>query len=319
MTAPGKPWPDARLRALRQRHTRPPWLTPAGITSVLGLMGLAVYVCLYAFAAAVLEEFGTSPEEVGITQARLLSRAGALGLALTCAAVTIALVLSVLLVGIAWGLRRAAATSFLRPVSAWTRVRDRWPRLQAVERWMRRSDHVWSSGEAGRLRRITWVIALTCSLVFLLVAELAYPGFATTSVQGGDTDVAYTAYVVVLFAGCFGLIARWRHALALSVFAVLVVGWALFGAVEAGASAAERVRAGDVDASLMDLLGFPAERVCVTWAGARPASVPEDADIQLGSAGGFLLLTDGQLVYRVNAAQISVVTVAERSDEARQC
>jgi hypothetical protein len=69
----------------------------------------------------------------------------------------------------------------------------------------------------------------------------------------------------------------------------------------------------------MDVLGFPAQRVCVTWIGARPASVPEDADVQLGSAGGSLLLTDGRLLYRVSSSQVSVVTVALDPDEEPRC
>jgi hypothetical protein len=225
MTTPGKPWPDARLRTLRQRNARLSWLAPAGITGVLGLMGTATYVCLYTFSVAVLEELGTSPEEVGITQARLLVRAGAIGLALTFGAVTIALILGVLLVGAARLVRWVARRLVRARVGARTGSLLQRPAPAAFVRWAQRADHVWSGSEAGRLRRTTWVIALTCGAVFVLVAELAYPGWATTVEQGGDTDLAYIAYLVALFAGCFGLLARWRHALALAVFAVLALGW----------------------------------------------------------------------------------------------
>ncbi|SDN38488.1 hypothetical protein [Geodermatophilus sp. DSM 45219] len=326
MSLPGKPWTSTDSRRAQRRTGWPDWLRPSGITFTLSMLSGVSYVGLYAFAVAFLARFGTTPEEVGLTQTALLVRAALFGSILTAAvfAVSLMAIAVVTICGKLFWWATKDEVALMRDGLNLARQG-----LHRVRRTSAGGQHPtrWRFGDSASVRHQTAVIAVTCGALVALAGMLLSPAVFGSPEANGVAGSLLLALILVL---AFSFVARWRHAAAVAVTALLIIGLAVDWAgaagsaaardiahdsrehavVGAGSAAAEGALPGALGAAethySLQVAGLEVRIVCVYWATSAPPSVPQ-AVLYLGHANGVSLLSDGQQLFRVRDSQVKMI------------
>jgi hypothetical protein len=295
MSTPGTPYVQNQsdIRIL-QRGERPDWLSTTNFTATLAILGSITYIALYQFDLSFLGEFGTSPEEVGVDRATLITRAAFIG--------TIMVILSAVAAGSAllWG---GLLRNLLRAYCCARRVAPRWRFGLPVGRSGR------ASRDVDRVQRQTHILAASYALV-ATAATAALVGLATTS--GGErlllTFVVFFFYFAVFYLPFF-LIAQWRHMVAMVAFVLILISLATVGADAAGTSVAHDVmRTGQTSVPMQRVFGLEVRSVCISWTMTGSLQGMQDGVlVYLGHADGVTLVTDTRTLYRIHDAQFRAI------------
>jgi hypothetical protein len=281
---------------LARRLLRPTWLTPSSVTFTVTTISAACYVVTYALDAAFLGEFGTSPEEVGISQATLLMRAAMFGCLLLFVGCLLASAVALVVAVIS----RAEGGRL-----------ERWPTSA--------SPRESAAARSRSIQQRTLAIAITCGLAVTLAGtSLGVLG----DFEGEDGGMPLIFLCLSTFT-IYGL-ARYRHAVALVMSAVWAVALAVVGMTEMGAQIANSVQTDgprqDVQLpSWWFLTGLQVGIVCPDWVDdGGPKNSPERL-IYLGRTGSVSLLSDGERLFRVPDQELDALVTPLTSDAMAAC
>ncbi|WP_138758743.1 hypothetical protein [Modestobacter altitudinis] len=320
MVETGAPMTGVEQR-IKRRGVWPAWLQPGAVTFSLGLLGSAAYAILYSFDLFFLMEFGTSPEEVGVSQAALVVRATIFA-AIVFFFLTMLGAFLAVLVPYIYGMAGILLWSAL----GWLPFdRRRLARAVAARfnSWRDKSAgddqvHLYSRGAAGDTKRQTWAVSILCATVVTVVGRTvpgSFFGNYWDPLGSVGDQIGFTVLYIALLSALFGALARIRHALAITVCTVALFGIAVLGAMDLASTAGEDVANGPSDFTIAALfvVGLDVRPACFEWTDGRPLTVPANVRLYLGHANGVLVLADREKTYRVMDSEVKVILQDVRS------
>ncbi|MGY1637884.1 hypothetical protein ACI78V_14655 [Geodermatophilus sp. SYSU D00742] len=261
----------------------------------LATLGGVSYAALYSFDHAFLHRFGTSPEEVGLSQAGLVARATLFGLLMLAAGSLVSF----------------AAFAVLWIVVSLYRVL-RYARALLI-RGRGRGDSYRPDGAAGRIRWHTRGIAGSAAGFMALMPVLLIRVGLREWPPATYYLIGLSLFFLVTTYGLFHLVARRSHPLALVALAVLAIAWVGLMARGLGLEAAEGVMNGEPETfAAGQYTAVRADQVCIYWA---PDTASERVPIQgvyLGHADGVNLVSQDRRLYRIADEHVVAIVTPVR-------
>jgi hypothetical protein len=226
------------------------------------LIALSLFLFQYAWAYQFLVQFGISPEEAGLSQLKLLSRAALFGL-------VVAALYGALAAPFSLGLLALHYRSALSP------------RTDAPARML----PAWRVPQGERRRRWYGWAVVAFALIAILAARILAGGFEWAQVL-----------FIVLSAGATFVLIRVRSytAAAMGALCVAIVGALAWAAYIGGTRAGNHMAETGAIPSLSMAFGLDVQQVSPTWlnTSARPTGYAGEDLIFLGSDGSTLFLYD---------------------------
>jgi hypothetical protein len=307
------------LARCQKRLPWPPWLSLKSVVGALTALGFSAYVCLYAYSFAFLGKFGTTPEEVGLTQPAFVVRAaafGGIGIGVGLLVATAAAVILVLALGAAmfflFLVYLLLATVLGTIIATIANIAEALPkRTRAGPGFV----DALKAGFRARVAKfffrwpIYWVRIKTAGLVaFGLVTVVPIGAYAlhTDSNQYGAWVYALTLSGLFVFT----LTAWARHFIAVGVIAVALFACLVGGSFRLGSNVATGYQHHSQKIHpRFGWTGLQADDVTIEWiVKPAPTDVPKSLVLLGHSDGVFLLSTsDGKHLYRVRDNEIVII------------
>lgn len=312
---------DPRLVSARRRMRRPAWLDAKTILIWSGIFAFFGYAIAYEFSTSFLDHFGTTPEEVGLTQPALVIREaifGIIGMAIVLVMATVLVVVAGTVIGftvflgvITWETLREILSTPFTGTSSLLR-RDRSKRKSKSRRPEIQRAPAIQKTELGKLTRrrllLISIAGVALAALEMLLMEIDGPNPYQTF------DLVSLGIALALFEGAvIYWLAVWRRWIALAVLCVSMLALLLtvansFGSISARTVASRGHWYLDSGSVYLPLsrVGLQADWVTATGIGGK-ALVGVPAHLLLvGHGDGLYLLSDCTHLYRLPIGQLQL-------------